>query len=421
MEYFKFKSKHYVVCNQLQQSRQAISATVFSWVFMTIIGGILILFTYSILQSYWAVETEKNNLEFSKALTNSLEVYAFNPSPQSATVFNTYPIFANKELEFTCVENEFTRLQFENSQLSYGPLNNILDQYPIMMSRLDNELPESVYLIQEDFSFPMSITPLIGVVPTGHIIVINESSQTHDILSSLLNTKRSYRQLSFIIWEDDLSEEDKISQINSRNPTSISFLGFDNTSATSIIDNYYSSVRFDVFALKYNFQRAPSYYDPLNENRIVLGNLSYIYSNNKRDFEYTNQDNLETPHTFNFAHLNDEISLVTFSMFTPPSIFSCAYLSLQLQTDFAYTLRKNKVQTIINSPNNINTTYCSSFRDSSILKDSYENINMSLHILYENSTHNFFNTLTATQINTNINIIEEAQRDLTNDRCELIY
>lgn len=403
-------------------SKQAITTTVFSWIFMSIIGGVLIVTTYSILSSYWNIEDENNRIEFAKSLTNTLNVRAQGVGVQSATTFNTFPLLANREASFQCIGGEFTRLSLNNDELIYEPLNDYLDKFPIVMAPLDEEVGDNIFLVQENFNFPMAISPLVGIVSTRHIIVINESSQIRDIIGKVLNDKRSYRQLSFEVWDtDEMSENEMKSYLESLNPSSIAFLGFEDSYINSYIENEFSGLNYPVYHIKPNFSLTPSYLNPANDDKIIIGNFSYTYSNSENDFAITNQEAAQSARSFNFYGTNDEISLLMFSLFSTPSNFECAYNSLQSRTEFVYQHAKEKIKIILNDSGNTNSTYCQSSRDSTNLDQFYDLTNISLSEIYANSTHNIFNGNSQTSASTEIKRIEELNLDLRVESCQLIY
>lgn len=405
------------------KSKQAITTTVFSWIFMTIIGGILLTTTYSILNSYWTIENENNRIEFAKTLTNTLNVRAQGVGVQSATTFNTFPILANRDVELLCIEGEFTRLNIDNNELIYEPLNQYLDTFPVFMNPLDEEIGQNVFLIQENFNFPMTITPLVGIVSTRHIIVINDSSQVRDIIGRVLNDKRSYRQLSFEIWNnDEISKDEMNTYLQSLNPSSIAFLGFKESFIHPFIEENFFRLNYPVYHIKSNFQKSPSYMNPANSNRIVIGNFSYTYSNKEENFKVTNQESpTQAPKSFNFYGTDNEISIFLFSLFSTPNVFECAYNSIVERTEFTYELAKKKTNIILNDPQETNSTYCRSSRNSENLDRWYNLTNIGLMKIYINRTHNIFNSTLHLNIGTDVENIEKNALDLRVESCQLVY
>ncbi|MFT4244023.1 MAG: hypothetical protein ACMXYB_01045 [Candidatus Woesearchaeota archaeon] len=406
-----------------KKSKKGITTTVFSWVFMTIIGGILMISVYSILSTYWTIEQESNNLEFAKTLTNTLNVRAQSLSVSSATVFNTIPLMGNLNANLQCIEGEFTRLSIDNSEIIYEPLNEYLDNFPFVMPPIERELPQNIFLVLENFNFPMSISPLIAVVPRSHIIIINETqSTTNQLFTRVLDTRRSYQQLSFNRWnlENGMSTSEMRSYLQSLNPSSIVFVDFDEDFIHSYISDGFSQERYPVYHIKSEFVKAPSYIDLTNTNRIIQGTFSYTYSNNQDDFRITNQNNANEPELFRFYDMNDEISIFMFSLFSTPSNFECAHNSLIQRSEFTYQLSKNKIQIILENPETTNQTYCQSFQPSSQINIFYENILLNLNQIYSNRTHNLFTGQTPNPPS-KINSIENYQFNLNTQSCQLIY
>ncbi|MCH8519487.1 MAG: hypothetical protein LAT82_01905 [Nanoarchaeota archaeon] len=404
-------------------SKKGITTTVFSWVFMTIIGGVLMISIYSILNTYWTIEQENNNLEFAKALTNTLNVRAQSLSVSSATVFNTIPLMGNKDANLQCIGGEFTRLSIDGRELIYEPLNEYLDIYPFIMPPINNELPQNIYLILENFNFPMSISPMIAVVPKSHIIIINQSNgPTYSLFQGILNTRRSYQQLSFITWdlENGLTESEMRTQIDTLNPSSVVFLDFNENFIEEYINTQFSRERIPVYHIKSNFQKMPSTIDLTNTGRIVEGSFSYTYSNHQSDYLITNQLNEDEPKIFRFYDTNDEITIFMFSLFSTPSNFECAYNSLIQRSEFVYELSKNKIEIILQDPISTNETYCQSFLPSSSINNFYQSIYFSIDQLYTNRTHNLFTTSMSSPYLI-IDSIDNNQLNLNSHSCQLIY
>lgn len=404
------------------KNNKGVTTTMFSWIFMSIIGGIFIFSTFSILQTYWSVETENNRIEFAKSLTNTLNVRAQSLGVQSATVFNTFPLLANQNARLTCIDGEFTRLVLDGEEIIYEPLNEYLDNFPFIMPPLDNELPSNVFLIQEDFNFPMSISPLVAVVPTRHLIIVNQDSDVNSVVTRVYRTKRSYQQLSFIIWDtNEISPDEMRRRIELLNPSSIAFVEFEENFIHNYINSNFGAFNFPVFHISIDFTRLPSYLDPSNTPRIAWGSLRYTYSNLENDFRVTRQNDPSlSPKSFNFYDMNDEISLLMFSFFSEPHNFECAYNSLAQKTQFKFNLISNKVDLIINNPSETNTTFCQSFQDSSILDNRYSRIQIYISNLM-NSTHNLFDESTPINPQILIEQIEEEHFELRVDSCQLLY
>ena len=405
-----------------KKSKKGITTTVFSWVFMTIIGGILMISVYSILSTYWTIEQENNNLEFAKALTNTLNIRAQSLSVSSATVFNTIPLMGNLNANLQCIEGEFTRLSIDNSEIIYEPLNEYLDNFPFVMPPIERELPQNIFLVLENFNFPMSITPVIAIVPRSHIIVINRTQPTtNQLFTRTLDTRRSYQQLSFISWDlEDRNQNEMRTYLQSLNPSSIVFLDFNEDFIENYISTEFSRVRYPVYHIKSEFIKAPSFIDFTNSQRIIQGTFMYTYSNNQEDFSITNQNNPNEPKLFKFYDMNDEISIFMFSLFSTPSNFECAYNSLIQRSEFTYQLSKNKINIILEDPITTNQTYCQSFQPSSQINTLYESIYLSLDQIYSNRTHNLFTQQISDPV-TNINLIENNQFSLNSQSCQLIY
>lgn len=406
---------------KLFNSNKAITTTVFAWIFMSIIGGIFIMTTYSLLTSYWEFEDENNRIEFSKALTNHLSVEATGIIVQSATTFRTYPLLANKKASLECIGGEFSRLRLDDEELGYGSLNEYLDEYPIVMPPLEEELEQNLYLVKENFNFPMGITPLIGIIPTRHIVVINETSNIKKVIEKLLDEKRSYRQLSFELWNtSDISEDEMSSYLQDLNPSSIALIGFNTSFTHNFIQDKFSSSTFPVFNIKTTFNKLPSYIDSSNEERIVLGNLKYTFSNLEIDHEITNQENSVPPKEFNFYGINDEFSILLFSYFSTPSNFECTYSSIISQTEFVYEHTKKKIDIILNEPEDLNSTYCDSSKQNSILENYYGPANTTLFDMFTSTSQNFLTTNSG-DISTHIVSLEEKNSELRAESCQLIY
>ena len=410
-------------------SKQAIAMTTFSWIFMTIVGGVLIMFTYSILQGYWAIEEENTNLEFTKALTNSLEIKAQSLGVQSATIVDSFPIMSQKNIQMQCIESEFLRLELEGETLNYEPLNEFLDSHSIFMPPLDDEESLGLYLIQEDFNFPMSITAFIGIVPKHHIMILHKNSDIATVVERLVETKKSYKQLSFLIYDETTTDPQSfLDELSTYNPSSITFVNFPNQFIIDSIITRYNTVNYDVYHLEIEFLRTPSYISSSNSNKEVFGTLQYTYSNNENDFYITNQnDNAQPPREFNFFGVNDETSLPLFSLFTSPNVFSCSYDSLIEQTESHYTYSKEKIKLITTSQSGYNplidltSTYCTSSITSQTLIDFYEIILNNLEGLYTNTNTNFFKNGNFVSTMGQIQTIEEAHKELQRNSCELLY
>lgn len=401
-------------------NKKAITTTTFSWMFMIIIGGILIMFTYSILQGYWAVEKETQDLEFAKALTHTFHIKAQSLGVQSATVFDTFEILSQKDVELQCISQEFLRFNIDNKDVNYEPLNIYLDSFSIFMPHLVDEETNSLFIIQEDFNFPQAITPLIAIVPKHHIIVVNKSSEMYEIVKKTLSTKKSYKQLSFIIYDELQTPELFLDSLKEYNPSSIQFVNFD-SSFLFYLNRYDNNNEIEISHINIDFQLLPSYLNPSNERKEVSGQIQYTYSNQKKDYSLTNQENSsKISKSFTFYGVNDETSLILFSLFSSPNTFECSYNNLIKRVGFNYEISKHKISQILQEKNNLNATFCKSNLNSQILQNFYEVLNESFHKLYTNQTHNVF---TQNNMNTflEISLLEEVHKELKKESCELIY
>ena len=409
------------ILNTIFHSKRGITTTVFSWIFMSIIGGVILISVYSILSGYWAIEQENNNLEFAKALTNTLNVRGQSLSVSSGTIFNTIPLMGNKEARLECIAGEFTRLNIDGRQIIYEPLNEYLDNFAFVMPPIERELPQNIYLILENFNFPMPITPTVAIVPKSHIIIYNQTnSNTNQIFNRILNTRRSFEQLSIYTWNiEEVSTVNMNTFLNSLNPSSVIFVDFEPNFIHQYISQELSNRRTPVYHVQSSFLRSPSYIDLNNNRRIVVGNFRYTYSNQEDDFLITNQDNEQDPIMFNFYDMDDEVSIFLFGLFSTPKNFECAYNSLIQRSEFTYQLSKNKIDIILRDENT-QESFCDTSEESNVNEYYMESL-IYLDQLFENITHNLFTI----QIPHAENLITQLQRvnsvELNSHRCELIY
>ena len=408
---------------QLQlNSKRAMATTTFAWIFMTIVGGVLIMFTYSIIQGYWQVEDQSNRLEFSKALTNSLNVMARNVLSNSAVNSDTFPLLSQKEANLLCLESEFSRLNLDGEIIAYEPLNTYLDNYPVFMPPLEDEEPDSLFILLEEFSYPMSITPLVGIIPTHHVVIINQSSVISNIVNRVQEDKSVYSQFTFIHYDSTLDFNIFLDEVENFNPSSMLFVDFNSSVMVPQIDSRYRNVDFEVYVMNINFLTLPSYITPSNEEGNVLGTFRYIYSNREVDYIITGQESTPiNPKNYRFVGLNDEVSLLLFSFFSSPSNFECAYNSLVKAVKLRYEHILNKIEIVQDSNLILNTTYCEGSRSSSnILNTHYTTIKQNIENLYTNENQNFLNH-TSPNPSQRVIDIRETNAILRQQSCELVY
>ena len=409
-------------------SKKAMSTTTFSWIFMTIAGGVLIFFAYSLIQGYWTIEQETQQLEFAKALTNTFHITAQTLGIQSATTVDTFNMFSNKNIELVCIQGEFSRLNINNKEISYEPLNTYLDNFPLFMTYIDNEKPDSMFLIQEDYNFPHSITPLIGIVPAHHIIVINKSNELYNIINTLKKQKKSYNQINFLLYEPTNNPDAFINSLKDYSPTSIQFVNFNSNFIQSyVISKYSRNKNTLISSITISLDTLPSYIDTSNENKFISGTIEYTYSNNQKDFTITSQEDISTfstsPKSFKFVQIRDEFSLPLFSLFSSPSNFECAHYSILKKMEFDSNFFDLKISNILISQDiedTLNTTYCDSNLNSKTLGIFYKGMQNAFNSLYEDEENNFLINPPTQSFNA-ISIIDELTTKLRSESCEEVY
>lgn len=401
----------------------AMATTTFAWIFMTIVGGVLIMFTYSIVQGYWEVEEQSNRLEFSKALTNSLNVIARNALVNNAINSDTFPLLSQKEAYLVCIESEFTRLNLDGREIAYEPLNTYLDTYPVFMPPLNEEEPGDLFIVIEEFNFPMSIIPLVGIIPTHHIVIINQTSVMSNIVKRVEEDQSVYSQFSIFYYDSSNDFDIYLDEIENYNPSSITFVDFNSSRIPTIHSRFYQK-DFDVYAINVEFVSGllPSYIQPSNDDGAVLGTLKYVYSNKEENFKITDQTSSpKNPKNFRFVGLDDDLSLVLFSFFSSPSNFDCAFNSLEKAAKLRFEYIQNKIEIIQLDETVLNTTYCDGSKLSSpVLASYYSFIDQSFEDLYLDDEHNFLNYSTSSPIQIAIDIKEE-NAELRQQSCELVY
>lgn len=407
-------------------SKKAITTTVFSWIFMSIIGGVIMMSVYSILSTYWAIEQENNNIEFAKALTNTLNVRGQSLGISSGTLFSTIQLMGNREINLECIEGEFTRMNLEGTQIIYEPLNEYLDNFAFVMPPLERELPQNIYLILENFNFPMPITPLVAIVPKSHIIIFNETnSQTNQVFNRIINTRTNFRQLSIRAWNlqdgsSDLSEDEMKRYLDSLNPSSVIFVDFNENFIHGFISEKFSTSRIPVFHVKSNFTRSPSYIDITNQEKIIRGEFRYTFSNMAEDFQITNQNNDKEPFKFNFYDTDDEISILIFGLFSTPNNFKCTYSSLIQRSEFKYQLAKNKIDIMLREED-VRESFCDTENLEVEINESYINARIYLNNIFTNRTHNLFTTQGVNVENSIIDLRNINVGNLNPHNCQLVY
>ena len=219
-------------------NRKSEVQTIFSWIFMILIGTFFIYLSYKFILTYQENKDEEYFIKFKQNFRNVVLEVSQTTNLESIKSTNLQNLLKDKTIEIICYENSsLFKIGDKVEQNS-----RLFDNYAITTNKINQESEKDTYLFSVGFLAPFRVTNFLIMSSSTNYIIFDKSDE---YVWELYNRtqKSSFRILEnreLMNFSDSNFETDIEGMFDSKKITSITFITKEDlTNFQSIFDEYY--------------------------------------------------------------------------------------------------------------------------------------------------------------------------------------
>jgi hypothetical protein len=306
-----------------QYNKKGATMTAFSWVFMIIVGGFMLLLAYNLIGKYIEIQDAKYEYELRNGLREAFSSVGQDEGIAENSLVPVSEIFMDKNVEITC-EGSFLFLSVDGNLID----NDYIRSYPMYSNKISSsELSDNVFLAVETFKMPFKITNLVALVSKKNAIIFDKESIVAREIAKKFE-RSSYGNLNYAVEDLDTMSWSRIQDYGYDTVTVVS--DRDISSISSIFSGYGADV-----------------------------NILIIKKNNKwGTLQYFDKNRNQVSEEFNYVDFTETMSIPTMAIFSSPQTFACSHEILENSIKDVYDYYSSKADFFINDIYDEGKAYC---------------------------------------------------------------